>query len=464
MAASQTSADPGPPPATEPQKAAHPAQLSAATILAVEDKLRLAKDENELIHTIANEMRRLIGARQAVVYQATAPEKFGICCISSLATVDRETPFVRWLEALVRQIISENGMTQAIAFELPAFADKEAAETQSYPFRHVIWQPMPCPSGDNFAALLLARDRPWTDQDQKIITRQAHVSVRYWLALRGAEHLYPRRSFASRHRLAITAAAILISLCPVPMSTLAPVEIVAAKPQRVTSPLDGVIKEILVEPNQPVNTGQLVLRFEQTTLRNRHKIAEHEALVAKARLDRLTQAAHVDDKARHELSEAKAQFDLKTAEHDYAADLLARSEIRAARDGILIYSDQERWIGRPVKTGERIMEIASPRETRARIELPVADAIVLDRSAKVRLFMDANPLSSVPARLTSESYQAEPNSTQQLVYRLSADFDRNDADLRIGARGTAQVQGGLVPLIFYLLRRPISSIRQYIGL
>lgn len=464
MAASHTSAEAHPPPATEASKTATPAQLSAATILAVEDKLRLATAENELVHTVANELRKLIGGRQAVVFQAAAPEKFNVCCISSLATVDRETPFVRWLEALVQQITSEHGFSQSVAFELPAFADREAAETQSYPFRHMIWQPMPCPSGNSFAGLLLARERPWPDQDQKIIAREAQVSGRYWQALRGAKHFYPHRSFAARHRLAITVAAILICLCPVPMSTLAPVEIVAAQPQRVTSPLDGVIKEILIEPNQPVNTGQLVLRFEQTTLRNRHKIAEHEALVAKARLDRLTQAAHVDDKARHELSEAKAQFDLKTAEHDYAADLLDRSEIRAARDGILIYSEQERWIGRPVKTGERIMEIASPHETRARIELPVADAIVLDQSAKVRLFMDADPLSSVPASLTSESYQAEPNSTQQLVYRLSADFDRQHADLRIGARGTAQVQGGLVPLIFYLLRRPISSIRQYIGL
>ncbi len=89
------------------------------------------------------------------------------------------------------------------------------------------------------------------------------------------------------------------------MSTLAPVEIVAAHPQRVTAPIDGVIKEILVNPNRPVKAGEVVLRFEQTTLRNRCQMAEQEMLVAKSRLDRLSQAAYGDEKARHELAEGR---------------------------------------------------------------------------------------------------------------------------------------------------------------
>ena len=439
-------------------------QITAAALLAVEDKVRLANDENELGHLIANELRKLVSGRQAIVLKATSPGKFAVSCVSSLALVDRDTPFVRWIEAIVEKIIATYGTGEAIAFELPAFADEDAVETKSYPFRHMLWQPMRLPSGETFAAVLVTRDRPWLDHEHNVVARETNVFSKFWQALCGAEAMRPRESFARRKRIAIAVAVVTASLCPVPMSTLAPVEIVAARPQRVTAPLDGVIMEIFVEPNRPVKVGERVLRFEDTTLRNRVQIATHEALVAKAHLDRLSQAAHADEKARHELAEASAQFELKSAERDYAADLLARSEVRAGRDGVLIYSEQDRWIGRPVKTGERIMQIVSPRETVARIELPVADAIVLDREAKVRLFLDANPLTSISAKLVSESYQAEPNSTQQLVYRLYAEINNADSDLRIGARGTAQLQGGLVPLAFYLLRRPISALRQHIGL
>jgi hypothetical protein len=80
------------------------------------------------------------------------------------------------------------------------------------------------------------------------------------------------------------------------------------------------------------------------------------------------------------------------------------------------------------------------------------------------MFLDADPLSSIPARAVSIGYQAEPNTTQQLVYRVDAEIDGDHPGLRIGARGTAQLQGQMVPLAFYLLRRPISALRQYFGL
>jgi hypothetical protein len=117
-----------------------------------------------------------------------------------------------------------------------------------------------------------------------------------------------------------------------------------------------------------------------------------------------------------------------------------------------------------VRTGERIMQIVRPREIAARVEVPVADAIVLHPDARIRMFLDADPLSSIPARAVSIGYQAEPNTTQQLVYRVDAEIDGDHPGLRIGARGTAQLQGQMVPLAFYLLRRPISALRQYFGL
>ncbi len=110
------------------------------------------------------------------------------------------------------------------------------------------------------------------------------------------------------------------------------------------------------------------------------------------------------------------------------------------------------------------MQIVDPGRVTARIELPVADAIVLARGATARLFLDANPLKAVDARVISEGYQAEPNATQQLVYHVYAEFKGGTDGIRIGARGTAQLIGSEVSLAFYLFRRPISAVRQQLGL
>lgn len=438
-------------------------QVGAATLLAIESKVRAAKDEVELLHLIANELRKLIAGRQAIIVRATRKGRFEVACVSSLVLTDRESPFIRWIEGMVGQIATERGLAEAIDFELPAFVAADADETPGYPFAHFVWQPLQLASGEVYAGIIIARERPWTAQDRRLIARQADVFSGNWQALHGAASLRPRAPLSRSLRWVIAAIGFAAAVLPVPMTTLAPVEIVARQPQRVTAPIDGVVAEILIEPNRAVKAGDVVLRLEQTALRNRLALAEQEAAVAKARFDRASQAAFADEKARHDVAQARAEYDLRTAERSYAADLLQRSVLVAERDGLLVYSDKDRWIGRPVKTGERIMQIVDPHAIAARIELPVADAIVLERGASVRLFLDADPLTAVPARLVSEGYQAEPNSTQQLVYRLHGEIDSSSA-LRIGARGTAQLIGGRVPLVFYLLRRPISAMRQYAGL
>lgn len=452
-------ASPPPAPRADP-----PPLGNAAAILAVESKVRAARDETELLHLVANELRKLVGGRQAVVVKADPAHGVDVVCVSSLVLTDKDTPFVRWIAAVIRSAVADGGDTAAVTFDLPAYADRTAPETAAYPFPCMMWQPMFLVSGEIFAGVLIARERPWTEHDKKLAAREADVFGRIWQSLHGGRFLRPRRKTGRKVRWAVAVASCIAAAVPVPMTTLAPVEIIALKPQRVTAPIDGIVHDILVEPNRPVTAGQPILRLDDTTLRNRLLIAEQESAVARARFDRASVAAFTEDKARHELAQSRAELDLKSAERDYAAALLGRSVIHAERDGVLIYADKDRWLGRPVKTGERIMEIVAPGEIAARIEVPVSDAIVLAQRASVRLFLDASPLTSVSARLISEGYHAEPNSTQQLVYRLHAAIDGPGGGIRIGARGTAQLQGGYAPLAFYLLRRPISAIRQHIGL
>ncbi len=433
-------------------------------LLSVEQQIRSARDESELVHLIVNETRKIVPARQILVLRAHRGGHFRVECVSSLALTDGDTPFVRWIQSMVASLVKQQGAERAVEFALPAFTDPESSETKSYPFPHFVWQPLKLSSGHVFAGLLFARERPWLEPDVKLIERQAGVFSSAWQALHGAKALKPKRPLRGWLWLLAAVAVLIAGAVPVPMTTLAPVEIIADKPQLVTAPIDGIIEEILVEPNRPVKVGEPLLRFDTTTLQNGFMLAQREMLVAQARHERARQAAFSDQQARHQLAIARNEFELKQAERDYAATLLDRAMVRAERDGVLIYADKDRWLGRPIKAGERIMQIADPSQIVARIDLPVADAIVLEKSAHVRLFLDSAPLTALPARLISEGYHAEPTSTQQLVYKLHADIEGDGNGLRIGARGTAQLQGETVPFGFFLFRRPISAVRQYLGL
>ena len=127
-----------------------------------------------------------------------------------------------------------------------------------------------------------------------------------------------------------------------------------------------------------------------------------------------------------------------------------------------MFADAERWTGKPVQTGERLLQIADPGQAELRIELAVGDAIALAPDAQVALFLDSDPLHRHSAKLERAAYQAQGTAAGQLAYRLDAAFDA--APPRIGLRGTAKLFGERAPLALYLLRRPLAALRQAVGL
>lgn len=432
-------------------------------ILSVDDRVRSAHSVRELQHVVVNESRKITGARQIFLVQENSSGLFQVKAVSSLALVERDTPLIRWIEQMVVSLKTERGLLDQVDFDLPAFVDPKADETTSYPFRSLVWQPLKTSRGDLFAGLIYARERAWQSPELRVIKRQAGVYANAWQALSGARRLRPKQAIGKTFKYAASAALLLLAFVPVPLTALAPFEIVERNAGIVAAPIDGVIAKVLVKPNQNVTAGQPLLRFDDTTLRNRFEVADREMNVAKTKYDRALRAAFSDRESRHQLAITKSEYDLKKAERDYAFDLLARTVVSAPRSGILIYSDENKLVGRPAKTGERLMKIGAADEIQARIDLPVADSIMLESGAKVRLFLDAEPFDAHAATILSEAYHAEPNPSQQLVYKVNATLKDETFNPRIGSRGTAQIYGQNVPLIFSLLRKPISTFRQYFG-
>jgi len=144
--------------------------------------------------------------------------------------------------------------------------------------------------------------------------------------------------------------------------------------------------------------------------------------------------------------------------------MLAKAEIRAPRAGLAVFSDKKSLIGKPMVVGERILEIADPRMVELRIDVPVDDAIILRDDARVKVLLDAAPLSAIEAHIVYSDYQAKPSDANVLSFRAIAELINDEADPpRLGGRGSAQIYGDRVPLAFFLLRRPFAKLRQWTG-
>ncbi len=441
-------------------------RATAIALLQLQDAMRKTRNHTELAYFIANEPRQLFRAQQVIVLERGLRNDFIVRAISSLSSVDRSSPLVLWFESVAVALEKSVGLDDVREFDANALPGEFSDVVNAYPLPHVVWVPWVDADNAVIGGLLLTRAAPWTSQDLTIARHLASAFAHAWRALKRPS-LWPLvvPMISPRNMAIAVAIAALLLLFPVPMSALAPVEVVPRNPTVVTSGVEGVIKSVHVEPNEHVKAGRLLVRLTDIALKNRLEVAEREVLVAETRYKRASQLAFTDARGRHELAVAKTELDLKVAERNYAADLFARAEIKADRDGIAFFADKKDLVGKPITVGERLMEIAGADSAEFHIELPVADAIVIREGASVKVFLDSDPLNPISARLLRSAYKAVARDGQPLAFRLVAEMDSSKPrPLRFGVRGTAQVYSDRVPLGFYLLRRPITAARQWLGL
>ena len=434
-----------------PPKAA-PAPSQLAVLLGWEAALRRQASVPELLYFVANEGRALIAYDQCfVLKRPLSGAGWQVEVASSLAAVERNAPVIRGIEAAVAGV--------AEPADLDAPEDEALAD---YPFRHWLFTPLRDRDGAAFGALLIARAHPFDAGEAGRLERVAETTAHGWLALSGNKPVRRLPRLSPKQKRVALAAAVGTLLFPVHISALAPVEVVAAHPYVVTAPFAGVITAMDVAPSGRVAKGQSLLRFDDVKLRNELSLAAERLQVARAKVDQVSVAAFADASQSHGISIAQAEYKLADAEYRYARDMLARAHVASPTAGMAIYTDRREWEGRAVEVGQPIMEVVDPRDVRYRIDLPAKEQMRLQPGSDVSVWLDAQPLWSEAAKLTGASYQARASADGTLAFALDAK-PADGARPRIGSRGTARVRGPWAPLGYAMLKRPIASLRQYLG-
>ncbi|MBD9680251.1 HlyD family efflux transporter periplasmic adaptor subunit [Pseudomonas sp. PDM18] len=435
--------------------AASGTERAFAQYLGLQRQARAADSLERLCFAMVNDGQALFGFRHGALVIAGK-----VRALTGISQVEPNAPFVAYIEGACSELHAAGLLDEPGAVDCHLLSEQLRLDQQQMSLPQVFWLPLRDRAGICFGGLWLAREQPWNSAEHALLVELGETYSHAWLAL---QPRLPWRLRWPKRRLAVAlGAAALLLLLPIRQSALAPAEVVPKGGRVIAAPLDGVIAQVVVRPNQTVQRGDLLVRFDATTLKAQADVAERALAVAEAELKANSQRAFQDGESAARLDLLAARVEQKRAERDYARDLLQRSEVRAEQSGVAVFADAERWTGKPVRTGERLMEIADPQSAELRIELPTGNVMQLDNDAEVALFLDNQPLTSVPARLQRIGYEAEPVPGGGLAYRLLAGFD--EAPPRIGLRGTAKLYGERAPLGYYLLRRPLTALRQTLGL
>ncbi|MCQ9427209.1 HlyD family efflux transporter periplasmic adaptor subunit [Pseudomonas sp. LJDD11] len=431
-------------------------------LLQLERRARAQPDLIGLGFLMVNDSFQVLGYRQALLW-SSASESIEHC--SGLARVVPDAPFMRSMQLWCRTWQSQpwaSKIRELGAHDLPT---NEAPLWQEYFSHSLVWVPLRDRQGGWLGSLLLSREQPLERHERALLELLQDAYAHAWGALQKPLGALPRWQSIKPRKwvLATTVAAALLAVIPVRQSVLAPAELIARDPAVLRAPLQAVVERILVQPNQPVRAGEPLVQLDRRELDNRLQSARQSLTAADAQLRQVRQQALYDERAKADLAELLARRDQSRSDVDFLEDNLQRSLIVAPRDGVAIFDDPSDWIGRPVSLGERIMQVADPADVRLEILLPVADAIGLETGSEVRLFLNSQPSSPAPATLSRLGYRASARPDGGMAYRLEASIDARDPRLRVGLKGTAKLYGERTLLVNYLLRRPLTAMRTYLG-
>jgi hypothetical protein len=440
--------------------------LRLSSLLQLEQRARKATGR-ELEFLMVNDTATIVPYQQAALLVEDEGGRERIL-LSGVAQPDEGGPYRIWLKRVLAALRREARAGETHAVTPEDLSEDLAREWLEWLPPHVLWCPLGW-RGGRLGGMLLARAEPWLEGDVQLVEGLAEAygqsmalaALGYRLRRRVASRLPRRRLLALGAVILIVAVALL----PVRESVLAPAEIVPVDPAPVRAPFDGVVDALHVTPNQPVHAGQALVSLDPTQLRTRYAVAEKALDMAQAEYTSAAQQAMSDAKANSQLATLLSKVEQQRAEMTYDKAMLDRAALTAPADGIAVFDDNDEWIGKPVELGERIMLVASPRNTELEVQVPAASVVTFDPGSKIVFFSNIAPDHPVAGRLAFASYSSAMTAEGVLAYAFRAKLQpAAGEDLRLGLKGTAKIYGPRRMLALWLLRRPIAVVREWLSL
>lgn len=429
-------------------------------------KVRSSTDQAELNFLLVNATHQLLRYRQAFLWvDAKKP-----VAVSGVLEPEPNSPMIRWLATLYEDHLKER---TAGVIEVDKLAPSVRNNWQEFLPPFAIWFSV---SGNNPIGFLLARDVAWSDAEVNLLNEWWQIWLHAYQALgmRLNESDQPvSRNFLKKinnpqlpwyRRTIFRALAVLlvVMILPVRMTVIAPGQIVPSDPIWVTSPIDGMISEFYVEPGQHVGADEPLFSFDDEMLSSQLEAAQQSYNTAMARYQQATQQALDDDRYMERLAELAGDVEQSRVELAYLESQSKRALVTADKSGVLLFEHASEWIGKPISPGQQVMKIIDPGKKEIEAWLAIEDAVPIPKGASVKLHVNSAPFSPVKGTVSFIAYDASERPNGSYAYRLRAALDDSTSH-RVGLKGTVRVSGDWTTLVYWLLRRPIGSLRAMVG-
>ncbi len=414
--------------------------IKIARLITLEKKFRTAENLSELGFVCANELRSVVDYNFLFFLTKSATGRQKVQTISDISVVDRTAPTVTFVERLINKKKVETGVFSEVSISDLREDGSNLDLPENFPNELMIVPLISRTKGD-LGSLVIVRSAKVSNTEKELLQ---HIAETFSHALdsflsRGSIISFIGRIFSGWLKWLILSIITLAMFMPINISAVAPVEVIAKNPSVVTSPVNGVVKKVLVNTNDAVDVGMELVKLDDLNFKSQYEINLQELEVAEAEL-------------------------LRAKQSSFTKEQLKYSVIKAEVSGVAVVEDFIDWQGRPVNIGEKILTIANSDDIEFLIYLPTKDSLFIEKSARVKVFLDSSPLSSIEGKILRTSYKPELTAENILAYKIHASLEDIIEPPRIGLRGSAKIYGDRTSLFYYIFRVPINISRQFLGI
>lgn len=317
-------------------------------------------------------------------------------------------------------------------------------------------------TGPRFAALVMMIQNPSdlkTTAEYTKIIESLHSQLRPWLGLwwlaytgRYWQNIFKRlgtpKLASKKHLFVLLMLGFLTLWIPLPYWPQRSCLLEPANKHFVASPLNGIVKALLVRPGDKVQKGSVLATLDDEHLRWDLATAQAELESASKRRDSALVARSAGELRLAQLDQEKQNVVI-TAIQKQLQDLDLRSPV----DGIIVQGNIDESNGLPVARGETLFEIASLDRMRLEIQLSTRDLANIHVGNPVTLRVDADQSQTWTAQITRIAPRASVIDSQ-VVFIANAEIENPDRALRPGMNGRVSISAGSKSIGWLLFSRP----------
>lgn len=428
--------------------------------------LHASENRQDLIFRIVNGTIDLFPYRRAVLWSFNG-KKTTLLAISGRETVNKQSPIVKLWIPIVNELRKNTSVH--VVKKPPSGLEKEWSGLENKTSGlSVMWVPI-AGGGAIQAGLWLERwgSDVWDPSECEIMNSYTQNLRLAWKQFSPKQNTSKVKLLKPKKVTIAVIALIFAVLAYLPIISLrvvAPCEVMPKDPEIVTAPLEGVIKEMMVKPGDFVKKGDLLFQYEDRVILQELKVAQKQVEIIRSQYDRMRFKSFIDEDAMQEIQSLKFRLEQEQIRLKLAESNANQLKISADMDGVCMVDHPEKWQGRPVQIGERVLMIFKPEQSKVQILLPEKDNIDFDLTKPVTIILNAAPAKRFSATMNFVAPQTSEGPKGGVYFLAEAFWLRSDASIKVGSKGTAIVYGDKVSVVYWFMRKPVAGVRQFIGL